>query len=169
MTRRLLPGFRLDGLTLVRDERKILAIQPASIGTELHFMTLITEKQRFWASLSGVFLTFWLTLFCQDCAAGAMPAGTSPIPSNNRAYQVSLHPGIPGHECHGNCTSVYIRTEAAVSKQLLTPFPPESPALRFASNHYLNAVPDNNITPQALTLPSRAILHPLVLNCVQLK
>lgn len=78
------------------------------------------------------------------------------------------HTGMPGHECHGDCTQVYTQNDVASSRQLLTPFSPDSPASPAAVTDYRNVTP--GISPlAALAPPERAILHPLALNCVQLK
>lgn len=134
-------------------------------------MNLITETQRFSAGLAGVFLTFWLTLFCQHCTAGAMPAGPMPgHPDQQACFPGNVQAGMPDcHECHGNCTAVYARNEATVYSERLTLFTPESSALPVAVIDGRYSVSRSETPLQAFPSPDRAILHPLALNCVQLK
>lgn len=132
-------------------------------------MKLRSEKQRATAGLAGVFLTFWLTLFSLHCTAAATPVGSLPAPSDNQeVFLGGVHAGTPHHECHGNCKSAYIRAEAAESKQLLTAFSPQAPALPVASED-CSQPEAREESRRVIPSPDRAVQHPLALNCVQLK
>ena len=134
-------------------------------------MNLFRENQRASAGLIGIFLTFWLTLFGLHCFAETMPATPVPVPSGNQAAfsLEGIHAGIPFHECHENCKNVYARNDVAVFKQQLMSFSPESPSLPVALAEYRDSESRDDLSFRVIPSPGGAVLHPLTLNCVQLK
>jgi hypothetical protein len=135
-------------------------------------MNLITDKQRFSTSLAGVFLTFWLTLFCQHCAAAALPADmvagqphthTDPVDHSHTGSPIHVHHS----DCLGKCLQRKVTAESghqsALSLSQSAPMPPAW------FHDHTGLIPDGVSPFKPRPSPDRAILHPLSLNGIQLK